>query len=93
MLYENIGRNIRSCRLMRRMTQSCLAEQVGISLSFLGHIERGSRKLSVDTLFHIAEVLDVPVDELMGRINEQNKIHACAREILRQALNMAKDEL
>ena len=78
---------------MRRMTQSCLAEQADISLSFLGHIERGSRKLSVDTLFRIAEVLDVPVDELMGRIDEQNKVHAYAREILRQALNMAKDEL
>ena len=33
---------------------------------FLGHIERDTRKLSVDTLYKIAKVLHCSADELLG---------------------------
>lgn len=38
---------------------------MGISLSFLGHIERGTRKASLETLIAIANVLLVSVDALL----------------------------
>lgn len=59
MLYQGLGRRIRQQRLLAQMTQEKLAEAAGISLSFLGHIERGTRKASLDTLVKICNVLKV----------------------------------
>ena len=65
-LYTSIGRRIRRLRKRRRWTQVELAERADISTSFLGHIERGSRKLSVETLNRIALALNCSADALLG---------------------------
>ena len=65
-LYVGIGLRIRYLRRQRHWTQEALAERAGISTSFLGHIERGSRKLSVETLNRIALALNCSADELLG---------------------------
>lgn len=59
MLYQDMGKRIRQQRILAQMTQEKLAEAAGISLSFLGHIERGTRKASLDTLVRICNVLKV----------------------------------
>lgn len=59
MLYRSMGKRVRQQRLNARMTQERLAEEAGISLSFLGHIERGTRKASLDTLVRICNALRV----------------------------------
>lgn len=59
MLYQGLGKRIRQQRILAQMTQEKLAEEAGISLSFLGHIERGTRKASLDTLVKICNVLKV----------------------------------
>ena len=64
--YVEIGRRIRRLRKRRRCTQAELAERADISTSFLGHIERGSRKLSVETLNRIALALNCSADALLG---------------------------
>ena len=91
MIYQIIGRNIRSQRMMHLMTQEKLAEQADISLSFLGHIERGTRKLSVETLYKIAMVLDCSVDELMNLHPKDQKTQRSAKEILRLAMHLAEE--
>ena len=64
-LYMHIGRKIRMHRTREGLTQEALSQRTGISLSFLGHIERGTRKLSVDTLYKLACALQCSVNELM----------------------------
>lgn len=59
MLYQSLGKRIRQQRNLAQMTQEKLAEAAGISLSFLGHIERGTRKASLDTLVKICNALKV----------------------------------
>ena len=65
-MYKAIGRRIRTQRIQRGLTQEKLAEMAGISLSFLGHIERGTRKMSVETLCNLADSLCCSADELLG---------------------------
>ena len=48
--YVNLGEKIKSTRKERGYTQEKLAEICDISTGFLGHIERGTRKLSLDRL-------------------------------------------
>jgi len=90
MLYKNIGRWIRTKRQERHLTQEKLAEQAGISLSFLGHIERGTRKLSIETLLKLLQALDCSADELLGTGKKNQQIQISAREILQQAMLLAE---
>ena len=59
MLYEDFGRRVRQQRIALQMTQEKLSERAAISLSFLGHIERGTRKASLDTVIRLCNALKV----------------------------------
>ena len=65
MNYDDLGKRIRSLRKKQGMTQEQLANGTGMSPSFIGHIERGTRKVSLDTLTDIAKILGVSGSELM----------------------------
>ncbi len=65
-MFVSIGKRIRKARHDKSFTQEILAEKTGISTSFLGHIERGSRKASVETLVHLANVLEIDVNTLLA---------------------------
>lgn len=58
MNYKDLGRRIRMLRQKQHMTQERLAEAIDMSSSFLGHIERGTRVASLETLVKICNVLD-----------------------------------
>lgn len=64
--YSEIGARIRRQREHIGMTQEQLGEACELSASFVGHIERGSRKLSVESLYKMASVLDVSADYLLS---------------------------
>lgn len=77
--YIGLGRRIKSARRERNITQEELSHAVGISLSFLGHIERGSRKASLETLIKLANELGESLDSLVRdslTINEAQSSHA-----------------
>ena len=65
-----MGERVRECRRARGMTQEQLAERVNISTSFIGHIERGEKKASVETILSICTALDSSADYILrGREN------------------------
>ena len=89
--YVALGERIRDARKRQKRTQKLLAEQAGMSASFLGHVERGSRKASIETLVRICNCLDLSVDVALGRIqsSQQADKAKCARELLSKALEFA----
>jgi transcriptional regulator with XRE-family HTH domain len=64
--YVLLGKRVRIRRTVLELTQEGLAEKIGVSTSFIGHIERGSRKLSVETLYALCKALDTSADFLLG---------------------------
>ena len=64
-LFLQLGKRIRTRRRELGMTQEILAETIGVSTSFVGHIERGSRKPSITTLVHLANALSSSANELL----------------------------
>lgn len=64
--YIKFGLKVQYYRKLRGMTQEAFAEKVGISWSYLAKIESPTRAfgVSMETLFAIAETLDVPVSKL-----------------------------
>lgn len=63
--YLQIGQNIKTLRSEAGLTQERMAEICEISTSFLGHIERGTRKLSLETAVKIADCLQISMDALL----------------------------
>ena len=73
--YESIGRRVREKRRERHLTQETVAELAGISSSFVGHIERGEKIPSLQTMVRIGEALNVSLDYLALGVHQ-----ACAME-------------
>ena len=63
--YAAMGNHIRTQRRKQKITQEELASRVGISASFMGHIERGTRIASIETLVAICNTLDVSPEHLL----------------------------
>lgn len=53
------GRRVKELRIERDLTQSELAEKVGLSNNFIGMVERGERNTSVDKIFKLAKAFDI----------------------------------
>lgn len=66
--YVLIGKNIRTIRKEKKLTQKELASRANITAAHLSHIESGQTKLSVQTLNDIAVALDASIDLILGRI-------------------------
>lgn len=64
--YIRFGLKIQYYRKLRGMTQEAFADRIGRSWSFVAKIESPTRPfgVSMETLFKIADVLDVPVSKL-----------------------------
>ena len=63
--YKALGKRIREERLKLNLTQSQLAEDIDISDTYVGQIERGERSLTLDTLVRLVNRLGVTVDYLL----------------------------
>ena len=98
--YVDLGRRIRKQRSQRGWTQEALAERVNVSTSFVGHVERGTRKASLETLVAMANVLDVSLDYLLsGSMNSSvigpmpRSLNSQQRTALKEILSTIQDNL
>ena len=64
--YVDMGKRVRKQRQPIGLTQQELAERIGVSTSFVGHVERGTRKASLETLVALSNALGVGVDYLLA---------------------------
>lgn len=61
-----LGQRIATLRKARGLTQVQLAEQLGVAQQTLAHYEAGRLRLLASTLAKLADVLETPVEELIG---------------------------
>ncbi len=64
--YKRLGKRIREERQRLNLTQAQLAEDIDISDTYMGAIERGERSLTLDTLVRLVNRLGVTVDYLLA---------------------------
>lgn len=71
--YRQIGLKIAYYRRLRGLTQEELAEQAEVTPAFVGHLEAPNiiKALSLDTLFDIARILEVPPHKFLLFEDEQ----------------------
>ena len=65
--YRQLGLKIAYYRKLRGLTQEELAEKIDRTPAFIGHVEAPNinKAVSLDTLFDIAVVLNIPVHKFL----------------------------
>ena len=81
--YKAIGLRIKTARTRKGLTQGNIAQLTGLSTPHISNIETGNTKLGLPTIIHLANVLDVSVDEL-------HIISELAKVIKKAGINSAK---
>lgn len=66
--YHSIGRKIRDARKAKNLRQEDLAEQTGLSVKYIGMLERGEKMPALETLVKIANCLGVSSDMLLCEV-------------------------
>lgn len=64
----SIGENIKNLRLLNDMTQEQLGNKVGVTISMISQIERGTKAVTLLLGKQIAEVFGCKVDDLFNDV-------------------------
>jgi len=62
----NVGKKIKQLRELRNYTQSYVAQQLGISVSGYGKIERDETDITLSRIEQIAQILDTKVEAILN---------------------------
>ncbi len=90
--YKAIGLRIKTARARKGLTQGNIAQLTGLSTPHISNIETGNTKLGLPTIIHLANVLDVSVDELLcDNIHRSEKIYC--NELAELTKDCSVDEL
>jgi transcriptional regulator with XRE-family HTH domain len=92
MNFEGLGKRVKEERLRVGLTQEALAETVGLSAVYIGQIERGERKLSLESLVSVANALNVSVESLLRDSTEGN-INSIITELVDLLRNHTYEEI
>jgi transcriptional regulator with XRE-family HTH domain len=65
------GEAVRERRLAAGLSQEALAERCGFDRKSISRVETGAFSPSLDRVYRLADALEVPIDDLVGRIDEQ----------------------
>ena len=68
-----VGQVIQSYRLRKGMSQEVLSGLAGLDRTHYSKIERGLRSPTLDTLFKIAQALDIPPSDIVRQIELDRK--------------------
>ena len=89
-----VGKRVREARTARGLTAEVLAERVDLATESLRHIEIGSSKPSLQTLYRIATALGVSMDYLTGRtasisdsLLSENGLSPKQEEVMRELID------
>lgn len=92
-----VGARLRVLRKLRGLSQSDLAERLGLTFQQVQKYERGANRISASKLWQVAEILKVPVSELFGDPNPaegggDQGVGPVAEADLLRAWNMIQNE-
>lgn len=61
------GRAIRELRKEKGLSQEAFADLAGIDRSYMGHIERGEKNVTLTKIYQIADALGMPLPAIFER--------------------------
>ena len=97
--YERLGLRVRQQREIKNLTQSQLARKTSVTASFIGHIERGEKKASVETIVALCNALEISPAVLLqdslsdGALHSQVVIDAENQELIKDLMRVLHERM
>ena len=85
-----VGKRIRTQRLMRKMSQSELGKQLGITFQQIQKYESGVNRVGAGRLQTIAKIFDLPVSVFFGEDSATQDASDATNETVLNFLNTAR---
>lgn len=98
-LRKFVGSKIKEFRLKNKMTQKTLGEKIGVAHNTVSQYENGEKTLGQDSLFLMADIFDVSIDDFFPARENVNNLEEIISdedfdvsdiEFLRQLIEKAK---
>lgn len=95
--YKALGYRIRQQRKLLNMTQEDLAAASNVSASYIGHIERGIKHCSLETVIDICNALNVTPDVLLkdslgiDEVQSNEDLSSAGRSLLNDIANILRE--
>lgn len=64
--FENIARKLKDVRVSKGLTQEYIANMADVNTSHISNIENNRVKISLSTLVHVCNALNVTVDSILS---------------------------
>ena len=90
-LLKFVGNKIKEFRKKKKLNQYDLAKQIGVTNTSVSEYERGNVNIDADTLFKIAEVLNVKVDDFFPARNTESSPISLINEL--KSINVDTEHL
>lgn len=98
--FEQIGEKLKKIRLSKNLTQEYIADMADVNTSHISNIENNRVKISLSTLIHVCNALNVTVDSILAdEYNEPSsaleheilhELQSCSLETQKQILKIIK---
>lgn len=85
-----VGKRIRTQRLVRKMSQSDLGKQLGITFQQIQKYESGVNRVGAGRLQHIAKIFELPVNIFFGEDAATQDASEATNEAVLNFLNTAR---
>lgn len=66
-IHDLVNKNIKLNRISKGMTQEQLALAANLHRAYIGHIERGEKKIGLYNLYKISIALNMEISELLKK--------------------------
>ena len=86
-----LGHRIRKLRIAQHLSQASLAALIDVSTNYIGQIERGDRKPSLETLVELCNALNTSMDYMLSD-SLQTQEDQLSQDILSKLSSLSSEE-
>ena len=86
------GSIIKELRIKSGLTQSYVAEALGVTPGYISNVENNRTAMSLRVLIYYAKLTGVSLDELVGELDEEYKPTALDNKLLEKIATLSDDQ-
>lgn len=73
--YSLVGERLKRARLLKKLTQEDLAEELDVSVAFLSRVERGTSHVNLKRLNELCNLLDVSEGYILSGVSDNSEVY------------------
>lgn len=89
---DSYGSKIKELRIQNGLTQSFVAESLGVTPGYISNVENNRTAMSLRVLIHYAKLTGKTLDALVGELEEDYKLTALDNELIEKISTLTDEQ-